>query len=173
MQVIDKQGRLFGLLNVLDLGAIALILVVLIGILIVPGNGGYSIAQMVTAETKPVEVDMIVRGLSAREPEKLIQVGDKVSIIIRNQPRGEVTVKSVTFAVPKVLVNQGEGKAIALPDPRAVDTFQTDAALVLTANAKVTDDGIIFGSEKVKVGTSIDIEGAKYIMRGSTMGVRF
>jgi len=173
MQVIDKQGRLFGLVNVLDLGAIALIVVVLIGILIVPGNGGYSIAQIVTAATKPVEVDMIVRGLSAREPEKLIQAGDKVNIIIRNQPRGEVTVKSVTFAVPKVLVNQSEGKAIALPDPRAVDTFQTDAALVLTANAKVTDDGIIFGSEKVKVGTSIDIEGPKYIMRGSTMGVRF
>jgi hypothetical protein len=173
MQPIDKQGRLFGLVHVLDLGAIALILLVLIGVVIVPGNGGYSIAQLLTAETRPVAVDMIVRGLSAKEPEKLIQAGDKVSIIIRNQPRGEVTVKSVSFAVPKVLVTQNQGQAIALPDPRAVETFQTDVAIVLTGNAKVTEDGVIFGNEKVKVGTAIDIEGPKYIMRGSTMGVRF
>ncbi len=173
MQFIDKQGRLFGLVNILDLGAIALIVLVLIGIVFVPGNGGYSIAQLLSAQTKPVEVDMIVRGLSAREPHKLIQAGDKVNIIIRNQPRGEVVVKSVSFAVPKVLVAQNGGQAIALPDPRAVETFQTDAAIVLTGNAKVTEDGVIFGNEKVKVGTSIDIEGPKYIMRGSTMGVRF
>jgi uncharacterized membrane protein len=173
MRIIDQQGRLFGRFAILDGLAIVLIGIVVIGIVLVPGNGGYSIAQLVTAESKPVEVEMVVRGLSAREPSQLIQTGDKVSVIIRNQPRGEVTVKSVSFAVPKVLVSQNDGKTLALPDPRATDTFQTDALVVLTANAKITNDGVIFGSEKVKVGTGIDIEGAKYIMRGSTMAVRF
>ncbi|MFN3926933.1 MAG: DUF4330 domain-containing protein [Pseudanabaenaceae cyanobacterium] len=173
MRILDQQGRLLGKFNVLDIGAIALILVVLVGIVVVPGNGGYSIAQLLTADNKAVEVEMVVRGLSAREPEQLIQVGDKVSVIIRNQPRGEVTVKSVTFTEPKVVVAQQDGKAIVLPDPRARDTFQTDVLIVLTATAKITNDGVIFGNEKVKVGTPIDIEGARYIMRGSTMAVRF
>lgn len=173
MRIVDPQGRLFGQVSLLDLLAIALVVVVLVGILVVPGNGGYSIAQLVTAENKPIEVEMVVRGLSARNPQQLIQVGDKVNVIIRNQPRGEVTVKAVTFTEPKVLVAQNNGKAIALPDPRAIDTFQTDALIVLAGNAKITNDGVIFGNEKVKVGTGIDIEGARYIMRGSTMAVRF
>ncbi len=93
MALLDRQGRLFGKFSILDIGAIATILIVLIGLLIVPGNGGSSIAQMLSAENKTVQVDMNVRGLSATNPQSLLKIGDKVKIIIRNQPRGEVTIK--------------------------------------------------------------------------------
>lgn len=169
----DKQGRIFGVVSLLDVLSIALILLVLVGVILVPGNGGYSIAQLVTAENKPVQVEMVVRGLSAREPQNLIKAGDKVSVIIRNQPRGEVTVESVVFIEPKVLVPTTDGKAKALADPRAQETFQTDAMIVLAGSAKITNDGVIFGNEKVKVGTGIDIEAPSYILRGSTMAVRY
>ena len=173
MALLDRQGRLFGKLSILDIGAIATILIVLIGLLIVPGNSGSSIAQMLSAENKTVQVDMNVRGLSAVNPQNLVKVGDKVNIIIRNQPRGEVTIKKVEIAVPKVVSAKSDGTAVYFDDPRAVSTSQSDLAITLESTARVTNDGVVFGNEKVKVGTSIDIEGSKYIIRGSAMAVRY
>ena len=103
MALLDRQGRLFGKLSILDIGAIATILIVLIGLFVVPGNNGSSIAQMISAENKTVQVEMNVRGLSATNPQNLVKVGDKVNIIIRNQPRGEVTIKKVDISIPKVV----------------------------------------------------------------------
>jgi Domain of unknown function (DUF4330) len=173
MALLDRQGRLFGKFSILDIGAIATILIVLIGLLIVPGNGGSSIAQMMSAENKTVQVEMNVRGLSATNPQNLVKVGDKAKIIIRNQPRGEVTVKKVEISVPKVVAAKADGTAVYFDDPRAISTSQSDLAITLEATAQITNDGAIFANEKVKVGTSIDIEGPKYIIRGSAMAVRY
>jgi hypothetical protein len=173
MAFLDRQGRLFGKFSILDIGAIATILIVLIGLLIVPGNSGSSIAQILSAENKNVQVVMNVRGLSAADPQNLVKVGDKVKIIIRNQPRGEVTIKKVEISTPKVVAAKADGTAVYFDDPRAVSTSQSDLSITLEATAQVTNDGAVFASEKVKVGTSIDIEGAKYIIRGSAMAVKY
>ncbi|MEA5488324.1 MULTISPECIES: DUF4330 domain-containing protein [Pseudanabaena] len=173
MALLDRQGRLFGKLSILDIGAIATILIVLIGLLIVPGNSGSSIAQVLSAENKTVQVDMNVRGLSASEPQNLVKVGDKVKIIIRNQPRGEVTIRKVDISIPKIVTAKADGTAVYFDDPRAVATSQSDLAITLEATAQITNDGAVFANEKVKVGTSIDIEGPRYIIRGSAMAVRY
>jgi Domain of unknown function (DUF4330) len=173
MAILDRKGKLFGKISILDLGAIAVILLTLIGVFLIPGNNGNSIAQLSNPNTKPVEVDMMVRGLSVLKPNDLVKVGDKTNIIIRQQPRGEISVKKVTVLIPKIPVPKLDGTLTVLPDPRLADSFQRDLAITLTANAQVTNDGIIFGSEKVKVGVTIDIEGPKYIIRGSVMDVRY
>lgn len=173
MAILDRQGRLFGKFSILDIGAIATILIVLIGLLLVPGNSGSSIAQILTAENKTVQVVMNVRGLSAVDPQELVKVGDQVNIIIRNQPRGKVKVAKVDIAVPKIVAAKADGTAVFFDDPRAVATSQSDLAITLEATAQITNDGAVFAGEKVKVGTSIDIEGAKYIIRGSAMAVRY
>ena len=173
MAILDRQGRLFGKFSILDIGAIATIVIVLLGLLIVPGNSGSSIAQVLTAETKTVQVDMNVRGLSAVDPMNLVKVGDKVKILIRNQPRGEVTVKKVEISTPKIVAAKADGTPVYFDDPRAVATSQSDLAITLEATAQITNDGAVFASEKVKVGTSIDIEGPRYIIRGSAMAVRY
>jgi hypothetical protein len=116
---------------------------------------------------------MNVRGLSAANPQNLVKVGDKVNIIIRNQPRGEVTIQKVDISTPKVVAAKADGTAVYFEDPRALSTSQSDLAITLEATARVTNDGVVFGNEKVKVGTSIDIEGPKYIIRGSAMAVRY
>jgi hypothetical protein len=116
---------------------------------------------------------MNVRGLSATDPQNLLKIGDKVKIIIRNQPRGEVTIKKVEISTPKVVAAKADGTAVYFDDPRAISTSQSDLAITLEATAQITNDGAVFASEKVKVGTSIDIEGPKYIIRGSAMAVRY
>jgi Domain of unknown function (DUF4330) len=173
MAILDRKGKLFGKISVLDLGAIAVILLTLVGVFLIPGNNGNSIAQLSNPDTKPVEVDIMVRGLTVLKPNDLVKAGDKTNIIIRNQPRGEISVKKVVVLVPKIPVPKLDGTLAVLPDPRLADTYVRDFAITLSANAQVTNDGVIFASDKIKVGTPIDIEGPKYIIRGSVMDVRY
>ncbi|MDJ1185300.1 DUF4330 domain-containing protein [Roseofilum casamattae] len=173
MALLDSKGRLFGKLSILDLGALLVIGLVLFGIFFYPGTSG-SVAQ-VGVETKPVEVDAIVRGLSIRNPEALIQEFEEsksTNIIIRNQPYGKVAVKSIERLNRQVIVPQPDGTVKALPDPRGDSTFAMDMLLTLGGNAQVTDSGVVLGNSKLKIGTPIELEGMTYNFNGSVIEVR-
>ncbi|MDX1976587.1 MAG: DUF4330 domain-containing protein [Pseudanabaenaceae cyanobacterium bins.68] len=168
---IDAQGKLGGKVSIIDLGALVILAIALISILILPGKGSSSIANGGKAQT--VEVDIMVRGLSVLKPDQLVKPGDKTSIVIRNQPRGEITVKQVSALIPKIPVPQPDGSVKAIADPRLDELYIRDFAITLSANATVTDDGVIFGGDKVKIGTAVDLETQKFLIRGSVMDVRF
>ena len=94
MTILDRQGRLFGKLSILDIAAVLVILFVVVGIFLSPGNSG-----AIRGQDKPqaVEADIIVRGLSVLKPENLLaqfSPGSKLNFIIRNQPAGQVEIKS-------------------------------------------------------------------------------
>jgi hypothetical protein len=171
MKLLDSKGRLFGKLSILDLGAALVILLVLAGIFLFPGTTGTSVAQI--GGTKPVEVDLIVRGLSVRNPAALYQEFEeagKTNIVIRNQPYGEVNVKSVTPLTREVVVPQPDGSVKALPDPR--EEFNEDMLLTITGDARVTPDGVVLGNSKVKIGTTVELEGSSYNFNSSIVDIR-
>ncbi len=173
MVILDAKGRLFGKISLLDLGALLIIGAVLVGIFIFPGTGG-SVAQ-VGANMRPVEVDVIVRGLSVVNSEDFLKefVGaGKTRIIIRNQPYGEVNIKGIEPLPRSVPVPQPDGTVIALPDPRPELRYATDMIVTLTGDAQITNNGVVFGNSPVKVGTQIQLEGPSYDFFSSTVGVR-
>ncbi|NJR73518.1 MAG: DUF4330 domain-containing protein, partial [Scytonema sp. CRU_2_7] len=96
MAILDSKGRLFGKINILDLGAALVILLVILGIFVFPGGG--SVAQ-VGSKTVPIEVDLVVRGLNVLDTKQLytqgFEKGGKTKVIIRNQPYGQIDIKSV------------------------------------------------------------------------------
>ncbi len=169
MALLDSQGRLFGKVSLLDVGAGLVILMVIFGVFFFPGTSG-SIAQMSPA--KPIEVDVVVRGLSATDPKSLIKAGDKTSIIVRKQPSGEATLKAVKFLPRNTLVPQPDGSVKALPDPRPEVAFANDMVLTLVSKAQMTKDGPVLGGEKVKVGTTIELDGPAYNFSTSVISVR-
>jgi len=172
MKILDSKGRLFGKMSILDLGAALVILLVVVGIFFFPGTSG-SIAQ-VGVPTKPIEVDVVVRGLSIRNPQELIkefQTRKKTNIIIRNQPYGQVEIKSVRELPRSVLVPQPDGTVKALPDPRK-DIFSTDLLITLAGNARITENGPVLGNSKIKVGTPVELEGLEYNFNASAIDLR-
>lgn len=172
MKILDSKGRLFGKISILDLGAALVILLVVVGIFFFPGTSG-SIAQ-VGSSTKPVEVDVVVRGLSIRNPQELVkefQTKKKTNIIIRNQPYGQVEIKSVRELPRNVLVPQPDGSVKVLPDPRK-ETFSTDLLITLGGNARITDNGPVLGNSKIKVGTPVELEGLEYNFNASVIDLR-
>lgn len=170
MAILDSQGRLFGKLSILDIGAALVILVVIIGLLFVPGNSGTSIAQITTS--KAIEVDVLVMGLSTRNPQGLLQAGEKTNFIIRNQPYGQVDIKEVMLLPKTVTVSQPDGSVKALPDPRPEMGFSTNMLLTLVGKGQVSANGPVLGNSNVKVGTPVEMDGKAYNFKGSVIEVR-
>lgn len=159
MAIIDSQGRLFGKVNLLDLGAALVILLVLFGIFVYPGASG-SVAQSNTT-TKPVEVEVVVR-VAAQNTEDLLKPGDKTSIIIRNQPYGEVKIKSVKSLPDTVNIPLDNGTVKYTSDPRPEVALSRNLLVILEGNAQITSNGPVLGNNKIKIGTPIELEGFKY-----------
>lgn len=174
MKLIDAQGRLFGKFSILDLAAGLTILLVLFGIFVVPGTGR-SVAQ-VGAKTQPVEVDLLVRGLSVRDPNVVIneiKAAKKMSVVVRNQPAGAIDVKTVEQLPRKLLVTQPDGSLKLVEDPRPIDqAYSIDMKITLMGNATITDDGITIGNTKMRIGTPVELEGRNYGFNATTIDVR-
>ena len=172
MKILDSQGRILGKFSILDLGAALVILLVIVGIFFFPGTSG-SLAQ-IGVPTKPVEVDVVVRGLSIRQPQNLLkefQTKKKTNVIIRNQPYGQVDVKAVRELPRTIIVPQPDGTAKAVLDPRQ-DNYSTDMLITLTGKAQITKNGPVLGNSKLKVGTPVELEGFDYNFNASVIDVR-
>jgi hypothetical protein len=172
MAILDSKGRVFGKVSILDVGAALVILLVILGIFVFPGTTGSSIAQV--NATKPIEVDVIVRGLSVKEPQSLIQQfrdKKKTNIVIRNQPYGQVDVKSIQELERTLAVPQPDGSVKELPDPRSY-SFSTDMLMTLEGRGQVTDSGAVLGNSKIKIGTPVELEGLDYNFNASVIDVR-
>jgi hypothetical protein len=175
MAILDAQGRLFGKISLLDLGAGLVILMVLGGIFLFPGTTGNSVAQ-VGVKTQPVEVKVVVRGLSVADSDALIaqfNEDKKTNIIIRNQPYGQVDILAVEETPRTVLVPQPDGSIKAMEDPRPESQYSIDMLMTLGGNAEINRDGeVILGNSKVKIGTTLELDGSRYNFNSSVIGVQ-
>lgn len=172
MTILDSKGRLFGKLSVLDLGAALVIVGVIIGIFFFPGTDG-SLAQV--NATKPIEVEVLVRGLQARDPQIVLnefEEAGKTDIVIRNQPSGSVAIADVEQIDRYVSVPQPDGTVKALPQPSAPTDFSTDFIVTLAGDAQITSSGAVLNKSQVKVGTLIELDGRNYNFKGTIIDVR-
>ena len=174
MKIIDAQGRLFGKVSILDLGAAGVILIAIAGIFFSPGTPvTQGIAQ---SRLQPIEVQVMVRGLSVGDFDGLLQEfqdNKQVNIVIRNQPAGEVEILS-TKPLPRTTpVPQPDGTVKALPDPRPEVTLIKDMIMTLSGKAQVTKDGVVLeGARKIKIGIPIRLEGRTYDFNGTIISVK-
>lgn len=173
MAILDSKGRLFGKFNLLDFGAIFVILLVLIGIFLFPGTTG-SVAQ-VNSKMVPIEVDLVVRGLNVRDPQQLytngLEKGGKTKVIIRKQPYGEIAIKSIQQLPRTLSVPQPDGSLKELVDPRE-NNFSTDMILTLEGKAQLTESGAVLGNSPVKIGMPFELEGFNYNFNATVIDIR-
>ncbi|MBE9043885.1 DUF4330 domain-containing protein [Pleurocapsales cyanobacterium LEGE 10410] len=174
MKIIDSKGRLFGKLSILDLAAACVILLVVVGVFFFPGT---PLTKSIIAQTKlkPIEVKVLVRGLGVTNLDGLVQefTGDKqADIVIRNQPAGKVKIVDSELLPRTTPVPQPDGTVKALPDPRPEINMIRDILLTLDTKAEVTNNGYVLGgSKKVKIGSSIQLQGNVYDFNGTIVAI--
>ena len=173
MTILDSRGRLFGKISILDLGAALVIVMVIVGIFLVPGPSG-SVAQISGDGPQPVKVDVLVRGLNVGNFDQFSQefTESPAKIVIRNQPAGEVKIESFQELPRTTPVPQPDGSVKALADPRPEVAFIKDMIITLDGKAQRTEDGVVLGNQKVKIGTVIELDGPTYNFNSSVMDVR-
>lgn len=172
MKILDSKGRLFGKVSILDLGAVLIILMVIVGIFFFPGTTRGSVAQIGNVISKPVELEAIAVGLKGRNLEEMLKVGDKTNLIIRNQPYGEVTIKSVDILSRKIVIPMSDGTGKVIEDPREEEAFSKNVLLVLEGQGRITDDGPVLGNIKVKIGNTVELEGRNYNFNASVINIQ-
>ena len=174
MAIIDSKGRLFGKVNILDLGAAGAIAIAIGGIFFLPGTS--VVPGVAQSKLQPVEIDVLVRGLSVGDFDSLLQEfqeDQQANIVIRNQPAGTVAVTEVEPLPRTTPVPQPDGTVKALPDPRPEVAIIQDFILTFTGDAEVSDAGVILDkTKKVKIGTSIRLEGTTYDFNGTIITVK-
>ncbi|NJO77791.1 MAG: DUF4330 domain-containing protein [Cyanobacteria bacterium RM1_2_2] len=174
MAILDSKGRLFGKISLLDVGAGLILLMVVAGLFLLPGGSGSSVAQIGTTN-KPVEMDVIVRGLTVGDPQAFVsqlEQQKKTNIIIRNQPAGEVDILAVKQLPRSVAVPQPDGSVKPMPDPRPELNYTVDMMITLGGEAQVLADGAVIAGSKIKVGTPLELEGQTYRFNAPIIGVR-
>lgn len=169
MAIVDSQGRLFGKVSILDVGAALVILLVFFGIFVFPGISGAG-AQIGTRQ--PVEVDVVVRGLLATNPKNFIKPGDMTNILVRKQPSGSVKLKEMKFLPRTVASPQPDGTLKVFPDPRPELALTNDMMLTLASDVQVVEGTPVLGGEKVKVGTTIELDGPTFNFASSVVAIR-
>ena len=147
MKIIDSKGRLFGKISILDLAAACVILLVVVGVFFFPGTP-LTKSIVAQAKLKPIEVQVLVRGLGVANFDSLVQEFEqekKADIVIRNQPAGKVEVVSSKLLPRTTPVPQPDGTVKALPDPRPEVALIKDIVITVGGKAEVTNSGFVLG----------------------------
>jgi hypothetical protein len=161
--LIDKAGRLLGKWSLIDIGTLGVLFMVAVGIIGVQSGWVKTSSQVVKGETD-IEYTILIRNLKTLQPN-LFQVGKTLSITIRNQPRGQVTIVAVSASPKKIILpNAQDGTYHIIEDP--IDRFGYDYVIRLKDHAVVTPDGYVTEGIKVKIGLPIEIEGYHYRVGG-------
>lgn len=175
MAILDSKGRLFGKFNILDIGALLVVLLVIGGIFLFPGKTGSVVGQVGGSTTQPIEVDLIVRGLKVKDIDRLSTQGfkekGKTKVVVRNQTYGQIPIKSIEVLPRKIIVTQPDGTVKLIPDPRE-NVFSTDMILTLADKGTITEEGPVLGNSQVKIGMPLELQGFNYNFRGSVIDVR-
>jgi hypothetical protein len=159
--------------GLVDIGAGVAVLLAIGGVIWSPKLSGA--VATATGAMQPVTVMVDVRGVPSADPEGLIASArdeGKVSIVIRNQPHGTVTVRDVQRLQRKLVAVQPNGSVVTAEDPNQALVGSLDARFVLEGQGRKTGGGVVFGNQNLKIGAPVELEGGNYRINGSVSGLR-
>ncbi|MGA1429304.1 MAG: DUF4330 domain-containing protein [Vulcanococcus sp.] len=158
--------------SLVDAGAAAAVVLAAAGVIWSPKLSG-AVARA-TGGLEPVTVLVDVRGVPVADSASLIKgarESGKVSIVIRNQPHGTVSVQSVLPLQRKISAVFADGKVVSAPDPNQEQFGSLDARFVLKGEGRKGAGGVVFGNQTLKIGAPVELEGRDFRVTGSVTGL--
>jgi len=165
--LISPSGKILNRFNVIDFSVIALALLVTLGVMLVQ-SGTYRTSGQVIKGEGEIEYTIYIRNLKSLKTE-LFQPHKKLSITIRNQPRGAVEITQVDNRPKRASFMGANGKLETIQDP--ADPYGYDTLVTLKDHAMFTNDGYVTEGIKVKIGLPIEVEGHDYRVSGVIVDV--
>lgn len=158
MKIIDEKGKLFGIINIIDLGVILIIALLI-------GGGAQRMKKNpgIAAETKKALITIEVSDIRTPTVDGIV-VGDPLYHYDKGGLIGEIIDKKVeNYKEP---VESGDGRWISadVPDKYAV-------TMVVEADVKENPDVVIAGGEQIRIGTQFKLKNRNIAVMGTILGV--
>jgi len=157
MKLIDEKGKLFGLVNIVDLLVLGVVLLVL-------GGAAYKFKGHSVGESADKTVKVTVLAPAIR-PEMLtnVKVGDKMA---SGSSFTSVVVKDVKIRPAYMITTDSAGKRVEATDPYLKD-------LIVTVEGKTAISGatINLGGQEIRRGKDFYIKSLDYEFKGMIMDV--
>ena len=153
MKIIDKEGKVFGRINIIDIAIILIVVALAVGVgykLFVQKDASISATERVEKEAE------VVFSFSAVPvgSEEAIQVGDKVYFDNRKTDAEVVAVEIKDM--PAVYLN--ENKGVSILD----NSLYKQVTVTVKMKVTVADDVASFKGEVLKVNKEFEFETAKF-----------
>ena len=154
MRVIDKRGRLFGWINIIDL-FISIMLIALIGF------GAYKVFKVnPTVAVNTEKVTMVYFIQEVRDVTyNAIEEGEIAKDYDKNTVYGKIVKKEALPA--KKMINTADGRMVEAEIPN-----RFDVKIYIEGDAVVSKTGVYMGNQEVRVGYNVAIKGRKFGVRG-------
>lgn len=160
MRIVDERGRLFGWINLVDLGVIVLVLAL----------AAAGVYKLVTARAGPVrvtrDVDFTVLVQEVRQATvDVVDAGDLVYEHDSSLPFGTVSAVEVLPATKHAQTSEGEWVLAELPD-------RYDLVLTVRAQAVVSETAVVVGRMEIRIGTMVTLKTATYAVETRVIGIQ-
>lgn len=159
MHIIDNKGRIFGLINIIDL------LVILVILAVVARFGAKIHQSSVGSQAKDIEAVLYVKEVKDATAD-VIKVGDTVKETKTNGVLGKVT--NVEVKPSETLVETADGRIVVYPNPVLKDVYIT-----VKGTGSVNENAIVLGSNEIRIGTSLQIKTNIYSVTSTVMEINF
>lgn len=160
--MIDKKGKLFGIINVVDLMALVLI-VLLVGALgykMIGSKNGLSLGT----ETEIKDVTIRVRArLKPEETAKALSKGDK---LVAKNTYANGTIESVSYEDGDYLVPTDDGRLVVTKHP-----LWKDIEVVIKGTTDVSGLIIKLGGQEIRIGGEYWVKTQKVEILGEVIGM--
>lgn len=159
MKIIDKKGKLFGKVSIIDVLTVLVILAMVSWF--VWARIGRNLQSEVASREQPIEFTVVINAIRKTTAEA-IEKGDRMFEFKTGAFVG--TVESVSTEPADVLLAKEGGVMLRVEDSKRVDTFVT-----ITSTARVSEDVITVNGVEIRVGATIGLK-SKYVqVQGNVM----
>ncbi|MCF6460444.1 DUF4330 domain-containing protein [Clostridium sp. Cult3] len=158
MKIINEKGKLFGIINIIDL-------IVLLVIVLLVGGGVKRMKKnpAAVAETKKALITIEVSDIRTPTVDGIV-VGDPLYHYDKGEKIGEIVDKKIEAY--KEPVESGDGKWILAEVPEKYVVLMT-----VEAEVKENPDVVIAGGEQIRIGTQFKLKNRNVAVLGTILGV--
>ncbi|NLG86481.1 MAG: DUF4330 domain-containing protein [Firmicutes bacterium] len=160
MRLIDEKGRLFGLVNIIDLAVLVLIIAVAARV----GLKSKLLKAVNPSTLQPVEVVLLVEDVRSATADAIAE-GDTVLNTKSNAVLGELIKKEVVPAVKEI--ETADGRLVKAESP-----FRKDVYITVRGQGQVTGNVIILGGYEMRVGANAQVKGLKFAVNSTVFSVK-
>ncbi|MGQ9755398.1 MAG: DUF4330 domain-containing protein [Desulfotomaculales bacterium] len=156
MRLIDEKGKLFGIINVIDL------LVILVVLLVVAGAAYKFLVPAAATPPTTVRLEVLIPAVHP-ETAAMVKVGDR---LVAGASYVPVTVKDVRVEPALTTETDSAGRRVIARDP-----FFKDVYVTLEGETAIPAAQIKMGAQEIRAGREYFVKSLTYELKGTIVKV--